>query len=178
MSDTQQQEKAMEHEELMALHDANTRQSQTGPTPADQARLLEQTVETDLETDDPGLENLSAKDFPLSNYEEEVDTVEFKWQQEIMNLFSKARHPHPGSGLQGLSRAWAAGNSSDRLESLSPEELAQDEGYLLGTFSRAKRGEGMAQQETTAKSINESHAIRDGNSSTSSGGGIIGRWRS
>lgn len=177
MSDAQQQE-AMEHDELMALHQANARQAQQGPSPADQARLIDKVVDSELETNDPGLSNLRAKDFPLSNYDEEVDTVEFKWLQEILNIFSKARHPHPRSGLQGLSRAWAAGDSSNRLESLSPEEFAQDEAYMLGTYSRAKRGEGMAQQETSAKQVTESHAIREGSTSSSGKGGLLGRWRS
>lgn len=172
-----QQERAIEHEEVMALHQANARQASRGPSPADQARLLDKVVESELETKDPGLGNLRAKDFPLGNYEEEIDTVEFKWLQEIINIFSKARYPHPRSGLQGLSRAWASGDSSDRLEALGPEELAQDEAYMLGTFSRAKRGEDMAQQETSAKQVTESHAIREGGNSSSSGGGILGRIR-
>jgi len=171
------QEQAMAHDEIMALHRDNTQQASRAPSPSEQAHLIDNVVESELETDDEGLANLAAKDFPLSNYDDEVDTVEFKWLQEILNLFSKARHPHPGSGLQGLARAWAAGDSNERLEALDPDEVARDEAYLMGTYSRAKRGEGMAQQETSAKQVQESHAIRH-DSGSSSGGGILGRFRS
>lgn len=174
-SNPRDREEAMGHEEAMVLHEANARQARHGPTPADQARLLDKVVESDLETDDAGLDNLRAKDFPLSNYDEEADTTEFKWLQEILNIFSKARHPHPRSCLQGLSRAWAAGDPGDRLQALGLDEFARDEAYLMGTYSRAKRGEEMAQQETSAKQVTESHAIRE--DSGSSKGGLLGRWR-
>jgi len=170
------QEEVMEHDEFMALHQNNNQNS--APSPSEQAHLIDNVVESELETDDKGLENLSAKDFPLSNYDDEVDTVEFKWLQEILNMFSKARHPHPDSALQGLARAWAVGDSDERLEALGPDDVARDESYLMGTYSRAKRGEGMAQQETSAKQVQESHAIRHGSGSSSSGGGLLGRFRS
>lgn len=173
----QQQERAIEHDELMALHKANARRSQNGPSHGDQARLLDKVTESELETGDVGLENLRAKDFPLSNYDDGPDTTEFKWMQEILNIFSKARHPHPRSGLQGLARAWACGDPGNRLEALGLDELARDEAFLLGTYSRAKRGEGMAQQETSAKQVTESHAIRE-NASGGSKGGLIGRAKS
>lgn len=173
----QSQEQAMDRQEFMALHQNNTTRAREGPSPSERASLIDNVVETELETGDKGLSNLGAKDFTLSNYDEEVDTVEFKWIQEIVNILSKSRHPHPGSGVTGLSRAWAAGDPTNRLEPLSPEELAQDEVYLLGTFSRAKRGEGMAQQETSGKMITESHAIQDSRDSrSSSGGGLLGRF--
>lgn len=177
MSRGQERQEAMGHDELMALHRANAKQARHGPSPADQARLLDKVVDSELETNDTGLSNLSAKDFPLSNYDEGVDSVEFKWVQEILNIFSKSRHPHSRSCLQGLSRAWASGDPGDRLRALELDEYAQDEAYLLGTYSRAKRGEEMAQQETSAKQVTESHAIREDESS-SGGGGLIGRFRS
>lgn len=166
----------MEHEEIMALHEGNERRARNGVDRHGQSRVLETVLESELETDDEGLSNLNAQDFALSNYDEGVDTIEFKWVQEILNLFSKARYPHARSGLQGLSRAWAAGDTSDRLEALGPAELTQDESYLLGSYSRAKRGEEMAQQETSAKQVTESHAIREDGES-SGGGGLLGRWR-
>ena len=172
------QERAIQHEEVMALHEANQRQAQNGPSPADQARLLDKVVDSELETADTGLKNLRAKDFPLSNYDEEVDTVEFKWKQEIIDIFSKSRYPHSESGLQGLSRAWATGDSANRLQALDLDEFAADEAYLMGTYSRAKRGEGGMQQETSAKQVTESHAIRDDATQNKSSGGLIGRWRS
>lgn len=176
MSRAEQQDRAADHDIEMMLHEANERQARSGPGPGDQARLLETVIKSDLETDDAGLVNLVARDFPLSNYEEGVDTVEFKWLQEILNVISKARRPHSRSGLQGLSRAWAAGDTADRLEALGLDEMARDEAYMLGTFSRATRGEGMAQQENAAKQVTESHAIREDGSS-GGGGGIRGRWR-
>lgn len=169
-------EQAMEHDVEMALHEHNARRARGGPDHGEQARLLETVLESDLQTDDQGLGNLNARDFPLSNYEEHIDTTEFKFIQEIINVFSKARFPHPRSCLQGLSRAWATGDPGNRLESLELDEWARDEAYLLGTFSRAMRGEGMAQQETSAKQVTESHAIRQDGSS-SGGGGLRGRYK-
>jgi len=165
----------MAHEETMQLHRANLGQPER--TPQDRARLLDTVIESDLETSDDALANLRAKDFPLSNFDEETDTVEFKWMQEILDLFTKARHPHPGSGLQGLAREWATGERGDRKRALGLDEYAKDESYKLGTYSRAVRGEDMAQQETSAKQVTETHAVRDDNSS-SRGGGLLGRWRS
>lgn len=167
-------EAMMAHEESMQLHQAGLQQPSR--TPKDRARLLETVIESDLDSTDAALANLRAKDFPLSNFDEETDTVEFKWMQEILDMFVKARYPHPGSGLQGLSRAWAASDSSDRRESLGLDEFAKDESFKLGTYSRAKRGEGMAQQETSAKQVTETHAVRENGSSNK--GGILGRWRS
>jgi len=173
----EQQDRLVQHDLEMALHQGNTRMAQYGPSPGEQARLLDTVLETELQTEDPGLGNLSAKDFPLSNYEERVDSIEFKLVQEILNIFSKARYPHPRSGLQGLARAWAAGDSGNRLRALDLDEMANDEAFLLGTYSRAKRGEGMAQQESSGKMITESHAIHDDVSSARGGGGLRNRWR-
>lgn len=176
MSKQNGQREAMQHDAEMQLHQANQKQALRGPNPAEQGRLLDKMVESELESTSDALSNLRAKDFPLGNYDEEgIDTTEFKWMQEIMQILSKARHPHPGSGLQGLSRAWAMNESTERLHSLGLDEVATDEAYLLGTFSRAKRGEDMAQQETSAKQVTESRAIHE-DSGSSGGGGLLGRF--
>lgn len=169
-------QEAREHDEVMELHRANQQRAQQGRDPADQARLIDKMIDSELDVPISELDNLSAKDFPLGNYDDDgVDTTEFKWMQEIMVLFVRGPHPHPGSGLQGLSRAWATGESNNRKEALSLSEQAEIESYILGTFSRAKRGEDMAQQETSAKQVHESHAIRE-DSSSSGGGGILGKF--
>lgn len=168
-------EALMAHEEAMALHQAGLQQP--GHTPEDRARLLDTVIESDLDTTDEALVNLRAKDFPLSNFDEETDTTEFKWMQEILDLFVKAEHPHPGSGLQGLAREWATGERGNRDTALGLDDYAKDESYKLGTYSRAKRGEDMAQQETSAKQVTETHAVRE-NSGSSRSGGLLGRWRS
>jgi len=121
---SESQDEVMEHDEFMALHQNNG--SNNAPSPSEQAHLIDNVVESELETDDKGLENLSAKDFPLSNYDDEVDTVEFKWLQEILNMFSKARHPHPDSAMQGLARAWAVGDPDVRLEALGLDDVADE----------------------------------------------------
>lgn len=168
-------EALMAHEEAMQLHQAGLQRPER--TPEDRARLLDTVIESELQATDQALANLRAKDFPLSNFDEEVDTTEFKWMQEILDLFVKARYPHPGSGLQGLAREWATGDRGDRLQALELDEFAKDESYKLGTYSRAKRGEDMAQQETSAKQVTETHAVRE-NSGSSRSGGLLGRWRS
>lgn len=168
------QEAVMAHEEAMQLHKAGL--SSRGVSPRERARILETVIESELEATDGALTNLRAKDFPLGNYDED-DPVEFKWMTEILDMFSKARYPHPQSGLQGLARAWASGDSRNRRQALELDEFAKDESFKLGTYSRAKRGEDMAQQETSAKQVTETHAVRDDGSSKG-GGGILGRWRS
>lgn len=172
---TEQTERLAAHDLEMALHQGNTRMAQYGPSPAEKARFLDTVLGSELESTDGALGNLSAKDFTLANYKEEVDSHEFKLVQEIVNIFSKARYPHSRSGLQGLARAWAAGDSGERLRAIGLDEAARDESFLLGTFSRATRGEGMAQQESAGKTITESHAYNDREGAGS--GGIRGRWR-
>jgi hypothetical protein len=170
---TDPQEALMAHEEAMQLHQAGLQQAGQGP--GDRARVLDTVLESELETGDEALLNLRAKDFPLSNFEEEVDTVEFKWLAEILDMFSKARYPHPGSGLQGLARAWATGDTGNRRQALDLDEMAKDEAFKLGAFSRAKRGEDMAQQETSAKQVTETHAVSDNGGGSK--GGLLGRWK-
>ena len=168
----------MAHEETMQLHQANL-QGSNPPSKQERARLLDKVVESEVEASgasEDALSNFRAKDFPLSNYDEESDTTEFKWMQEILDIFAKARHPHPGSGLHGLARAWATGDPGNRLRPLGLGEMANDEAYKLATFSRAKRGEGGFQQETNAKQVSETHAVRENESSSS--GGLMGRFRS
>ena len=175
MSQNGHEEEIMAHEETMTLHQAGL--SQPSPGPQDRARLIETVIESELDVSDDALMNLRAKDFPLGNFDdEEVDTTEFKWMAEILDLFTKSRYPHPDSGLQGLSRAWAAQDSSERRQALGLDEFAKDESFKMGAFSRAKRGEDGFQQETASKSVNETHAVRDSNGS--SGNGLLSRFRS
>ena len=169
-------ESAMEHAERMALHGVNRHMAEAGPSPAEQARILEKVLETELEATDDALDNLTAQDFPLSNYEEEIGTTEFKFLQEIVNVFAKARYPHPRSGMTGLARAVASGDASNRLQPLELEEQARDEAYLMGTFARARRGEDLKQQDVTGKIITESHAYHE-NKSTDRGSLIPWRRR-
>lgn len=176
MSDAESQEAILAHEQEMQLHKAGMQGLSRAPDRKERARILETVIESELESTDGSLSNLRAKDFPLANYDETGDTTEFKWMAEILDIFSKARYPHPESGLQGLSRAWAAGDSRERRQALTLDEFAKDEAFKLGTYSRAKRGEDMAQQETSAKQVTETHAVREGGGSSK--GGILGRWRS
>lgn len=165
----------MAHEETMALQQHGLSEASAG-APRDRSRFVETVLESELEASDDSLANLNAKDFPLAKFDdEEIDTTEFKWMAEILDMVVKARYPHPGSCLQGLTRAWAAQDSSERRQALGLDEFAQDESFKLGAFSRAKRGEGGFQQDTASKSVNETHAVRDSNSSSS--GGLLGRWR-
>lgn len=174
MSRQREQQDLMAHEETMQLHQAGL-QHVNHQSQRDRQRLLDTVVESELEATDGSLDNLRAKDFPLSNFSDE-DTIEFKWMQEILDIYNKARYPHPDSGLQGLARAVAAGDPNERKQALGLDELAQDEAYKMGAYSRAKRGEDGFQQETSAKQVTETHAVRD--NASSGGGGILGRLRS
>lgn len=176
MSEAQDQQELMAHEEAIQLHKASLQgNSRGGMSSREQARILDTVIESELQATDAALSNLRAKDFPLSNYDDDTDTVEFKWMQEILDAFSKARYPHPQSGLQGLARAWATGDSGDRRRALELDEFAIDESYKMGTYSRAKRGEDMAQQETTGKMVSEARTISDNEGGSKGRGGILGR---
>jgi len=59
------------------MHEGNARRARHAPGPGDQARLLDTVLESGLETDDDGLANLNAQDFPLSNYEDVIDQSSF-----------------------------------------------------------------------------------------------------
>lgn len=144
-------------------------QGMQGQQPGDRARLLEVTVDSELEGASDALANLNAKDFPLANYDELADAFEFKGIQEILSVLDEARHPHPDSVLQGAVREWAFDDQNESLEARSPEETIMNESYLLGTYSRATRGEEGFQQETSAKQTRESITVDE---DTSSGGGL------
>lgn len=138
-------------------------------------QLIDKVVESELEhTDGEGgaLENLRAQDFPLSFYTEGEGPVEFKWQSEIIDMFDKARYPHPQSGLQGLARAWATGDTSDRKSARELDEIVTDESYKMGTYSRATRGEEGAQQEEFGRQVSEAHTYTDG-TGQDGGGGLL-----
>lgn len=162
-----QQELAMHQEGMRAMQEMSRKE---------RARLLEATVESELEATSDGLDNLKAKDFPLANYDDEADVHEFKWLQEIILEFQRAKHPHPDSVLQGPIREWAFDDPTASLEALDMDEFIQDETYFMGTFSRATRGEDGFQQETNAKQVRESYAVNEGNDG--GGGGLLGRFRS
>lgn len=128
----------------------------------DRARLLELTVDSDLESPDEALKNLRAKDFPLANFDQLADTFEFKGFQEILALLNEARYPHRESVLQGAVREWAFDKPGEALEARDPDEVIAEEAYLLGTYSRATRGEDGFQQETAAKQTRESITVDEG----------------
>lgn len=132
----------------------------------DRARLLEVTVDSELEPPNESLQNLRAKDFPLANYDELADTFELKGIQEILSLFDEVRHPHPESVLQGAVREWAFGERGENLSARDPQDLIVNESYLLGTYSRATRGEEGMQQEMSAKQTRESITVDDTSSSS------------
>ncbi len=134
-------------------------QQMEGDQPGDRARLLELAVDSDLEAPTEALENLKAKDFPLSNYDELADSWEVKGVQEILSVLDEARHPHPESILQGAVREYAFDDENESLEARSPEEAIENESFLLGTYSRFTRGEDGFQQETSAKQTREAITV-------------------
>lgn len=149
-----------------------------GPDHEGRARLLEFVSDSDLrapddEPESPSpLRNLRAKDFPLANFDEMADTFEFKGLQEVLRVINEARYPHPESVLQGAVREWAFDEPGEALEAREPDEMVIEETFLLGTYSRATRGEEGMQQEVSAKQSRESIAIDEGGGS---GGGLRSR---
>jgi len=141
-------------------------QQMEGEQPGDRARLLELAVDSDLDAPTEALENLTAKDFPLSNYDELADSWEVKGVQEILSVLDEARHPHPESVLQGAVREYAFDDENESLQARSPEEAIVNESFLLGTYSRFTRGEEGFQQETSAKQTREAITVDQDKDST------------
>lgn len=158
----QMQEAALQQQQLQQID-----QQQTG----DRARLLEVAVHSELDSPSEELENLKARDFPLSNYDEgRQDTFEFKGVQEILSLLDEVRYPHEESVLQGSVREYAFDDPGESLAARSPGEAIVNESYLLGTYSRAKRGEGGFERETNAKETREVSTV--GEESQGKSGGL------
>lgn len=140
-----------------------------GQSHGDRARLLDVAVESELDSPSDELANLKARDFPLSNYDENgADTFEVKGIQEILALLDEARYPHSESVLQGAVREYAFNDQNESLESRQMGEFIVNESYLLGTYSRFKRGEGGFERETNAKETHEAVTVdgTDGDSSS------------
>lgn len=174
-ADRRRREQERKREQEHALHQSNLTQAQA-PSGAERANLIETTVESEL--DEPSrqlLHNLASKDIPLANFDED-DIHEMKWFQEILLEKFKAAHPHSDSVLQGTVREWAFDDPSESYEALSPEEEIEADTFQWGTYSRATRAEDGFQQETNSKQISES-VTRSPDRDTS-GGGLLGRWRS
>lgn len=141
-----------------------------GKQPDDRARLLDEAVKSELDSPSKELENLKARDFPLSNYDEgRTDTFEFKGVQEILSLLDEVRYPHEESVLQGAVREYAFDDQSESLQARTPGEAIVNESFLLGTYSRAKRGEGGFERETNAKQTHEAITVDDGQSGSKKG---------
>jgi len=159
-SNGQSREEAMEEQRKQRVHERNI--AGMPEQDGDRARLLEVTVDSDLDAPNEALANLRAKDFPLANYDELADSWEFKGMQEILALLAEVRHPHPESVLQGAVREWAFDEPGEALEARDPEDFIENEAFLLGTYSRATRGEEGFQQETSAKQTRESITVDEG----------------
>lgn len=132
-------------------------QVQAGQQNGSQADLIETTVQTDLDGPD-GLSNLKARDFPLGNLDD-ADVQEARWNFEIYRLFYEMEHPHPASAAIGPYRVWASHGQEEPIYPVDMEEFNDSEQYTFGSYTRATRGHQMAQQETSAKQIQESRLL-------------------
>lgn len=169
MADAEVQERLVNKERDIQLHRENLRGER--PNQLAGAYYINTVVESELDASSDSLDNLSAKDFPLANFDEkEIDTTEFKWLQEIFKLFDRAQYPHPRSCLTGVARQWAFDDPARAEEHLGVDEVIRDETFTLGTYSRAKRGEGMAQQESANKVTEERKSEIEGGESSGKGG--------
>jgi hypothetical protein len=121
------------------------------------ADLIETTVKTDLEGPQ-GLENINARDFPLANLDD-ADVQEARWNFEIYRLFDEMRLPHPGSAAIGPYRVWASHGEEEPVFPPGMDEFNASEQFTFGSYTRATRGHQMAQQETSAKQIQESRLL-------------------
>jgi hypothetical protein len=176
MADAESQEALMNQQRDIQLHRENLRGER--PNQLAGAYYISEVVDSELEASSDSLDNLSAKDFPLANFDGEgVDTTEFKWLAEIYLLFDRAQYPHPRSGLVGVARQWAFDDTARAEEHLGLDEVIMDETFAMGAYSRAKRGEGMAQQESANKVTEERRSEIDGGDSSSGRGGIMGWLR-
>lgn len=164
----EEQKELKQEQRRLHTHSTNL-QRMDGQDPADRARLLEITTESELQSPTEAMQNLNAKDFPLANYDEEADSWEFKGMAEILDLLDEVRFPHKDSVLQGAVREWAYDDPNASLEAKNPNEYIVGESFKLGTYSRATRGEEGFQQETSAKQTRESISVDEGVSGSRGG---------
>jgi hypothetical protein len=172
---TQDAQQAREQQQDVKIARTAMRAGNGAPSAAEQASLLHEVTQTDAEAGTAEqLANLLAKDLPLANFDEEHITEHRWWLEAVLERY-QAMHPPSDSAMTGAARAWGADDADAWLEPLGEANLMRDEGGIKVAFSRVTRGEDMAQQETSAKSINENTVHRDDRST--SGGGLLGRFK-
>lgn len=173
MSERRATERAREQEQDVRI--AQQGMQSAGPSAAQQASLLHEVTQTEaIAGTADQLQNLLTKDLPLANFDEEHITEHRWWLEAVLERY-RAMHPPSDSAMTGAARAWAADDPDAWIDPLDETSLMRDEGGIKVAFSRITRGEEMAQQETSAKSINENTVHRDDR--TGSKGGILGRIR-
>jgi hypothetical protein len=101
------------------------------------------------------LSNLLDRDFMLGNLSD-AELHEYRWLARVMRLEIEALHPNEDSVFQGPLRAVAFDDRNDALPSLSEQDLAIIEQFLMAVIARATRGKDGWQQEMFNKTIQAS----------------------
>jgi hypothetical protein len=101
------------------------------------------------------LSNLLDRDFMLGNLSD-AEVHEYRWLARVLRLEIEALHPNEDSVFQGALRAVAFDDRGDALPSLSEQDLAIIEQFLMAVIARATRGKDGWQQEMFNKTITAS----------------------
>jgi hypothetical protein len=115
------------------------------------------------------LSNLLDRDFMLGNLSD-AEVHEYRWLARVLRLEIEALHPHEDSVFQGPLRAVAFDDRGDALPSLSEQDLAIIEQFLMAVIARATRGKDGWQQEMFNKTIQASETREVGDDD---GGGFL-----
>jgi len=107
------------------------------------------------------LSNLLDRDFMLGNLSD-AEVHEYRWLARVLRLEIEALHPNEDSVFQGAVRAVAFDDRADALPSLSEQDLAIIEQFLMAVIARATRGKDGWQQEMFNKTIQASETRQVG----------------
>jgi hypothetical protein len=141
---------------------------QQGPTRGYAHDILEPGVD---ETLPQPLQNLLAKDYPLSNIRS-GDREYFRLLGENISLYVEEEFPPEESLVQGELGAALLEDPGYRTQSLTPRKKTEYRSVLMDSFARSSRGVEGWQQEEFSKSTNV-RRVED-NRTPEDGGGMLG----
>lgn len=119
------------------------------------------------------IENLFARDWPLSNLTEAQEN-DIRWKLEVIRYKIYGVHPPEHSVITGKLRAHLYDDEKEDLEPLSPRERNEIDALIEGLKARYTRGRGGFQQQQMNKQIAVSRTHREDEGNDSDGGRLRG----